>query len=130
MNLTRILVVDDDSRLSGLVRVILEANGGYEVREENRSAQAIQSAREFQPHKIILDVDMPGMDGGEVAVALQEDPFLCRIPRLFLTSLISRNETGASTVRRGEDIFLAKPVEPALLLSSIKALGQPVAAQS
>lgn len=119
---TRILVVDDDARLSALVRVILETHGGYEVREENRSGYALQAAREFGPDKIILDVDMPGLDGGEIAVALQNDPELRHIPRLFLTSLVSHRETGHSTVRRGGELFLAKPVDPKLLIASVESL--------
>lgn len=122
MKPTRVLIVDDDARLSALVRVILETEGGYEVREENRSGYALQAAREFQPDKIILDVDMPGLDGGEIAVALQNDPQLRRIPRLFLTSLLSHRETGHATVRRGGEIFLAKPVDSKLLIASVELL--------
>jgi len=122
MKPTRILVVDDDARLSALVRVILETHEGYEVREENRSGYALQTAREFEPHKIILDVDMPGLDGGEIAVALQNDQQLRHIPRLFLTSLLSHRETGHGTVRRGGEIFLAKPVDPKLLIAAVESL--------
>ena len=63
MSKTKILIVDDDARLSTLMRTILE-RGGYEAREENRSFAALATARGFRPDLVLLDVDMPGKDGG------------------------------------------------------------------
>jgi CheY-like chemotaxis protein len=118
MSKSKILIVDDDPKLSQLVALILSRMGGYEVRQENRSFAALPTAREFRPDVILLDVDMPGKDGGIVAAELQNDPVLGHIPVIFVTSLISKAEAG---IRNGAR-FLAKPVEPKLLLDTINSV--------
>ena len=62
-----ILIVDDDREITHLVRILLERTGDYLVFEENDSTKAHQSARNFRPHVILIDVVMPIRDGGEVA---------------------------------------------------------------
>ena len=119
MTKSRILVVDDEPNLSGLVRLFLEKTQRFEVRVENRSALALSSAREFRPHLILLDVDMPGKDGGDVAREIQAEPALCSVPILFLTSLVSTAEAGNSEIVRGGMRFLAKPVNPKILIDTV-----------
>jgi len=116
MTKSRILVVDDEPNLSGLVRFFLEKTQRFEVRVENRSAFAVSAARDFRPDMILLDVDMPGKDGGEVAREIQADPALRGVPILFFTSLISREEAGQHETVRGGNRFLAKPVDPKILI--------------
>lgn len=119
MNKPKILVVDDDPKLSRLVKAILEKTTLYEVHEENRSSAAFATARDFGPDMILLDVDMPGKDGGDVARELQTDPVLSRKPVLFFTSLISHREAGRHEVERGGMLFLAKPVDPEVLIATV-----------
>lgn len=130
MNRSKILVVDDDPRLSHLVKAILEKTGLYEVREENRSSAAFATARALEPDMILLDVDMPGKDGGDVARELQADPILSRKPILFFTSLISQAEAGKGEVERGGMLFLAKPVEAGVLIETVGRIlrQEPIAA--
>lgn len=115
----RILVVDDEPNLSGLVRLFLEKTQRFEVRVENRSALALTAAREFRPDMILLDVDMPGKDGGEVAREIQAEPALSGVSILFFTSLISRAEAGERETVRGGMRFLAKPVNPKVLIETV-----------
>jgi DNA-binding response OmpR family regulator len=122
MNKHKILVVDDDPKLSHLVKTILEKTTLYEVQEENRSSAALATAKAFGPDMILLDVDMPGKDGGEVARELQSDVVLRRKPLLFFTSLISHREAGKREVERGGMLFLAKPVDPAVLTETVARL--------
>jgi CheY-like chemotaxis protein len=118
MSKPKILVVDDDAKLTSLLRIILERVGGFQVREENRSFAALNTAREYRPHFILLDVDMPGKDGGDVAAEFRADPDFSRTPIVFLTSLVSSTEL----TQLGEDRFLAKPVDPQLLVRTVKSL--------
>ena len=118
MSKSKILIVDDDPNLSKLIGMVLSRMGGYEVLEENRSFAALATAREFRPDVILLDVDMPGKDGGVVSAELADDPILANVPVVFVTSLISKAEAG---VRNGAR-FLAKPVEPKLLLETVRSL--------
>lgn len=119
MSKSKILVVDDDPSLSRLLAVILNRVGGYDVCEENRSYAALATAREFRPDVVLLDVDMPGKDGGEVARDLAADPQLGRVPILFFTSLISTAEAGQHEVCRSGKMFLAKPVNPVALVGAV-----------
>ena len=119
MNKRRILVVDDEPKLSELVRMFLERTQRFEVRVENRSAQALAAAREFRPEMILLDVDMPGKDGGQVARELKDDTTLRATPILFFTSLISHAEAGERETVRGGMRFLAKPVDPKILIDTV-----------
>lgn len=115
MNKARILIVDDDAGISTLLHAIL-LRGGHVVREENRSFAALATAREFRPHVVLLDVDMPGKDGGTVAAEIADDPLLTGTPIIFVTSLVAQHESG----KRGNEVFLSKPVEPAALLAAVQ----------
>ena len=116
MSKPRILVVDDDAKISSLVRIILERVGGFQVREENRSFAALNTALDYRPHFVLLDVDMPGKDGGDVAAEFRANPTLCGIPIVFLTSLVASRQL----TELGDDRFLAKPVDPQLLIRTVR----------
>ena len=122
MSKAKILVVDDDPKLSRLVKVVLEKTGFYEVREENRSNSVLATAREFAPDAILLDVDMPGKDGGELAREMAVDLHLKQIPVMFFTSLVSHQEAGQHEIIRSGKWFLAKPVNPAVLVRAVSRL--------
>lgn len=115
----RILVVDDEPNLLELVRLFLEKTKRFEVRLESRSTCALAAAREFVPDMILLDIDMPGKDGGEVARELNAERATREIPILFFTSLISHKEAGERETMRGGMRFLAKPVNPKVLIESV-----------
>ena len=115
MTRTKILIVDDDAKISSLMRVFLECSG-YEVHEENRAFAAHATARKFRPELILLDVDMPGKDGGTVAREIAGDPEIARTPIIFVTSLVARHESG----KRGKERFIGKPVAPADLLAAVR----------
>jgi CheY-like chemotaxis protein len=118
MSKSKILIVDDDPNLSRLLAVILNRIGGYDVREENRPFAALQTARDFRPHLILMDVDMPGKDGGMVSAEINNDPLLANTPIIFVTSLVSKNEAGMRNGKR----YLSKPVDPTLLLDTVRGL--------
>ena len=112
----KILLVDDEAGFTQLLKMNLEKGGQYEVCIENDSTKAIAVARTFQPHAILLDVVMPGMDGGDVQAALQSDPMLSRIPVLMLTALVDSTELSEGAVAQaGSQLVLPKPVNLAAL---------------
>jgi DNA-binding response OmpR family regulator len=119
MTKSRILIVDDDPNLSRIACLFLEKTKRFEVRVENRSALALKAAQEFRPAMILLDVDMPGKDGGDVCRELESDPLLRCVPILFFTSLISRAEAGDREVVRAGKSYLAKPVNPKGLVEAV-----------
>jgi len=115
----RILVVDDEPNVSGLVRLYLEKTQRFDVRVENRPALGLSAARTFRPDLILLDVNMPGKDGGEIAQEIEADPALHAVPIIFFTSLVSHTEAKAGFTAWGGQRFLAKPVSAALLVDAV-----------
>jgi CheY-like chemotaxis protein len=106
----RILAVDDQASNTRLLKLYLERTNDYVVREENDAKAALSAAEEFQPHLILLDVMMPGMDGGELAACFQASPKLKAVPIVFLTAAITKREVEAGGGQVGGHPFLAKPV--------------------
>jgi CheY-like chemotaxis protein len=87
---TKILAVDDDRAITSLMKRMLERLGLYEVREENLSTNALRTAQEFVPDIVLLDWQMPIMDGAEVAVQILAEPALSRVPIIFITGFGQR----------------------------------------
>ena len=114
----RVLIVDDESGFTRLVKLTLERTGKYEVREENDGSKAWLVAREFKPVIVFLDVVMPKMDGGEVAQQIRSDPTLAHVPIVFLTAIVSQQESQRSF---GGFPFLAKPVSIDAITRCIEA---------
>lgn len=110
MSKKKILVVDDESGFTRLMKIALPH---YEIREENDSQRAMETARAFRPDLIFLDVIMPGLDGGDLAAKLSEDPGLQNIPIVFLTAIVEPGGTGKSARQIGGYPFLAKPISAA-----------------
>jgi len=115
----RILVVDDDPHTTHLVKVLLERTGHYLVLEENDGIKAHESARNFRPDLIFLDIVMPETDGGEVATRIHADPELQNTPIIFLTALVTRAEAKSGLTIQGNP-FVAKPVSIPELINAIE----------
>ena len=125
MSKTKVLIVDDDMAASRLLGLGLEKTGAFEVKVENSATQAFGRAREFRPNVILLDVCMPGADGGDVAFQIHDDPSLRSIPIIFLTSLISGHEASKAVMRGGYE-FLSKPASLGKVIESIdRHIGRP-----
>ena len=110
MSSKRILVVDDEPSVTRNLKLNLESSGEYDVFAENHAVNALGAARFFRPDLILLDVMMSGMNGGEIATQLREDPLLRDTPVVFLTALVSNDETDGHEMLSGTQTFLAKPV--------------------
>ncbi len=106
----RILVVDDQVRDTRLLKLYLERTDDYEVREANDGLAALCAAEHFQPHLILLDIMMPGLQGGDLAASFQANPKFKTVPIVFLTAAVTKEEVQAGGGRIGRFPFLAKPV--------------------
>ena len=115
----RILIVDDDRDSSHLIKILLEKVGHYLVLEENDALKAHQSARNFGPDLILLDIMMPQRDGGDIAAQIEADPGLQRTPIIFLTALVTKAEAKAGLLIQGHPV-LAKPVNIPELIHRIE----------
>ena len=106
----RILVVDDRVSDTTFIKLALESTNDYVVKEENDADAAISTAEEFQPDLILMDVMMPGMDGGELAFRFRENPQLGSVPIVFLTAAVTKKEVERGGGLVGGSPFLAKPI--------------------
>lgn len=117
---TRVLVIDDEKPFTKMVQLNLEGTGLYKVLTLNESRKAIQVAREFQPHIILLDVVMPEADGGDVANDLRIRTATKDIPIIFVSAMVSQKESHSGFYESGGEHFLAKPVTTETLSGAIE----------
>lgn len=122
MKKLKILIVDDDPKLSALMATILKKTGLYEVLEENRPYRAFFTARAFSPDLILMDIDMPGKSGGDIAAELANDPSMRKIPVIFVTSLVSKGDLGGEFGTLGRRLYIAKPVNFRILIETVHSV--------
>ena len=115
----RILIVDDDANSTHLVKILLERSGPYLVLEENDAARADQTAHDFKPDVILLDIVMPEIDGGELATQLEADRELHETPIIFLTALVTHSEANSGLHIQGHPL-VAKPISIPELIDAIE----------
>lgn len=118
----KILIVDDDFDFTDLLKSTLEETERYEVRVENHGSQGLAAAREFGPDLILLDVMMPDMEGPEVAEQIRDDQKIGKTPIVFLTSIVSREETKARSGVIGGPNFIAKSEDLHEVVNRIEAI--------
>jgi CheY-like chemotaxis protein len=116
----RILIVDDEVSFTRLLKVNLEARTQHTIEVVNRAHEALPAARKQKPDLILLDVIMPGQDGGELAARFQADAGLHDVPVVFLTATVSRTEAAHQGMKSGGFTFLSKPVSMPDLLACLE----------
>lgn len=112
----KILVIDDDKDIRTVITEILDQSG-YEVFTASSGQQGLDLAGQIQPHLIVLDLMMPGMDGWTVLTKLQHKPTLADIPVIILSGA-SGLEMAMSL---GAAAVLFKPVDANQLTAEIAA---------
>jgi len=115
----KILIVDDETGFTRLMKLTLEKAGDYEVIEENDGVRAWETARKVRPDVILMDIVMPKVDGGDAAARIQKDPVLAGIPIIFLTAIVSKKEAVPGGLIGGFP-FLSKPVSLDELIACLK----------
>jgi len=103
----KILVVDDEAALRELLTVNLEMDG-FEVVKACDGTDGVQQSLSQKPHMLILDLNMPGMDGFEVCRRLKSDPQTRSIPILVL-SAYSQPEIKKRAFDLGATAYMEKP---------------------
>jgi len=116
----KILIIDDETSITRLLKLNLEKTGTFVVRDENKGAKGYAAAREFKPDLILLDIMMPDMDGGDVASQLQSDPLLKSVPIIFLTAAVKKEEVNARDGVIGGFPYIAKPLNVKGVLNVIE----------
>ncbi len=114
-----VLIADDSLVVRAVVRSRLE-EAGYFVVEAEDGESAIARCHESPPDVVLLDVEMPGLDGHQVLARLKLDDELKDIPIVFLTARTSMDDVLAG-LRGGAHDYLKKPFEPAELVARVAA---------
>jgi DNA-binding response OmpR family regulator len=118
--MTTILVVDDEPAIVDLVRFTLE-DADVRVVEASDGVEALDLARRIKPDLVLLDVQMPRLDGLEVCRQLRSEPDLARTPIIMLTAA-GQEADRARGRGAGADEYLSKPFSPLALLALVEAL--------
>ncbi|MEA3018640.1 MAG: two-component system, cell cycle response regulator [Actinomycetota bacterium] len=115
----RIVVADDSIVVRTLLRRQLEEHG-HIVIEAVDGEDALRACRDHRPDLVLLDVEMPKLDGHAVLAALRADPDLADTPVVFLTARTTTEDV-VEGLRLGAHDYLRKPFEPAELLARVSA---------
>ena len=116
----KILVVDDEEDILEFLSYNLRAEG-YDVIVADNGILAIELAKQEQPSLIILDVQMPDMDGITTCEKIREIPYLKETVITFLTAR-SEDYSQIAGFEAGADDYITKPIRPKVLVSRVKAL--------
>lgn len=115
----KILVVDDEKRIVDIFFKLLTKEG-FTVLTATDGEGCLKAAREEAPDLIVLDIVMPGMDGGDVAMKLWEDEKTKKIPLVFLTGAITKEEVVERYGDMGNHLFLLKSTDISKQIQMIK----------
>jgi len=116
-----VLIVDDSVSVCEALKLNLEHRHGFIVHTAQTGKTGLALARRLRPDIIVLDVMMPGMSGGQVAEVLRESPDMARIPIIFFTGMVSKEELESRGGEIGGELFMAKPVSHEELAATIRA---------
>ena len=105
--LKRILLVEDDPDIQTVTSMALGSFGGYTVRVCGSAAEAMESAAEFLPDLILLDVMMPGMDGMQVLSRVRAEPRTASVP-VVMFSAVADKAFIDDAIRRGANDYWVK----------------------
>jgi CheY-like chemotaxis protein len=116
----KILVADDSMTILAMVSSRLE-RAGYDVVTANRGDDALRLVQETRPRLVLLDVEMPGLDGVEVTRRIRADEALTGTLIVLLTGLSEASEV-ATGMAAGADAYLTKPFSPQDLQTQVEQL--------
>jgi two-component system, OmpR family, alkaline phosphatase synthesis response regulator PhoP len=117
LNKKKILVIEDELQIRENVKEILEMTGFTAITAVN-GVSGLQIAKSTIPDLILCDIMMPDMDGYGVLQELRQDPLTSRLPLIFLTARVDRNDLRQG-MELGADDYLTKPFETNELLRAI-----------
>ena len=116
----RVLVVEDEKDFQSLIISTLK-NGGYQVTLAGNGEQGLNSFESVRPDLVILDIQLPDIDGTEVCRRIKSDPKARTVPILMLT-IQSQVQDIVKALKLGADDYMLKPFDPDVLLARIAGL--------
>jgi two-component system phosphate regulon response regulator PhoB len=120
MDKPHVLVIEDDSSVCELLFSCL-SKAGYRVSIAQSGEAGLSQIEEDPPEAMVLDLNLPGMNGLDVCRAMRRDPWMSRVPVLMLTGQSEEDDVVAG-LEVGADDYMTKPFSPKLLTARVKAL--------
>ena len=120
MSLKRILIVEDTEDNRQILRDLL-TNAGFDIVEAHDGQAAVEAASEFHPDLILMDIQLPIMNGYEAIRRIKADTTLQPIPIIAVTSY-ALSEDKEKARAAGCDGYVAKPFSPRQLLATVRDL--------
>ena len=120
MDNSHILIIEDDSSVCELLFTCL-SKAGYRVSIAQSGEAGLSQIDEDPPEAVVLDLNLPGMNGLDVCRAMRRDPWMSRIPVLMLTGQAEEDDVVAG-LEVGADDYMTKPFSPKLLTARVKSL--------
>jgi len=115
-----VLIVDDEAPIADLLDTILKG-AGYRCLKANSGHEAVELVKRESPDLVILDINMPGMDGFQTCEMLRESPENCSLPIVMLTGR-GDESTIVKALERGADGYIIKPFNQKELLHTLQQL--------
>ena len=112
-----VVVVEDNARSRRLVRDLLELNGFRTVEAES-AEEGLEAVRSQDPCLVLLDIQLPGMDGEAALRALRADPSTAALPVVAVTAYAMRGDE-ERLLAAGFDGYLAKPIDTRTFVGSL-----------
>lgn len=120
----RVLIVDDNEDNRQILIDLLSA-AGYAVLEAHNGSDAVAIAQQEVPDLILMDIQLPGVDGHEATRRIKAMPPLAKIPVIAVTSYaLAGDEQKAA--KAGCDAYVTKPFSPRALLAKVREFLEPV----
>jgi len=113
-----ILVIEDNEDNRRIMRDLL-TSGGYEVIEALTGEEGVTAAETYRPDLILMDVQLPGMDGYEATGRIKANPGLQKVPIIMVTSYALSGDD-VKAFEAGCDDYVSKPFSPRKLLAKIR----------
>lgn len=111
-----VLVADDEIHTTHMLELIFEREG-YQVECANDGVAALEAAKRLMPDLILLDIQMPGMNGFDVLRGLRENAMTANIPTILITAKAMKPSDVAHGLELGADDYLSKPFAPLELIA-------------
>ena len=118
---TRVLVVEDEQDIAGLIKHALERKGDIEVDIAGAGDAAIRSVSEAAPDLIVLDLNLPVLSGVEVCRIVRARPATSHIPIIMLTARASESDR-VTGLELGADDYITKPFALRELVARVRAV--------
>ena len=116
--MSTVLIVEDNEKNMKLARDVLQAKG-YQTLEAETGEEGVRLAKERKPDLVLMDIQLPGINGIEAFKQIRADPKTARIPVVALTASVTPTDRSQITAA-GFDAFVGKPINLKEFLDTVK----------